>query len=117
MGQSKRFCNHQAFFVVSIGMRKRRQLRPGAIYHVVARANRQEMIFEPDAFKQIFLAAIIRAKKKYRFSLFNFCIMGNHIHFIIQPGEKADLSKIMQWILSVFAKKRWKLRCAIQPNQ
>ena len=86
-------------------MRKPRFLKPGAKYHVVARANRQEMIFEHDVFKEIFLATMKRAKKKYQFLFFNFCIMGNHIHFIIQPGTKANLSKIMQWILSVFAMK------------
>ncbi len=71
----------------------------------MARANRQEMIFEHDAFKEIFLATMKRAKKKYQFLFFNFCIMGNHIHFLIQPGPEAGLSKIMQWILSVFAMK------------
>jgi putative transposase len=30
--------------------------------------------------------------------------MGNHIHFILAPGKNASLSRIMQWINSVFAK-------------
>lgn len=29
--------------------------------------------------------------------------MSNHIHFIIRPGRDENLSRIMQWILSVFA--------------
>jgi len=29
--------------------------------------------------------------------------MGNHIHFLIRPAKGESLSKIMQWILSVFA--------------
>ena len=29
--------------------------------------------------------------------------MGNHIHLLIKPGPGASLSKIMQWILGVFA--------------
>ncbi len=29
--------------------------------------------------------------------------MGNHFHFLIRPGEGENLSRIMQWILSVFA--------------
>ena len=29
--------------------------------------------------------------------------MSNHIHLMIQPRESTDISKIMQWILSVFA--------------
>ena len=29
--------------------------------------------------------------------------MGNHIHLLIKPGAGVSLSKIMQWLLSVFA--------------
>jgi putative transposase len=29
--------------------------------------------------------------------------MGNHFHFVIQPGKDESLSAIMRWILSVFA--------------
>ena len=86
-------------------MRKPRELQSGAKYHVTARANRQEMILESNAFKELLIDLMLSAKKKFQFVFFNFCIMGNHIHFILKPGEKADLSKIMQWILSVFAKK------------
>jgi len=78
-------------------------LEHGAEYHVTARINRCEMIFSPDADKNLFLAVIKRAKKRYCFQIKNFCIMSNHIHFIIKPGDNESLSRIMQWILSVFA--------------
>jgi putative transposase len=84
-------------------MRKPRQLREGARYHVSARANRKEMIFEPNQVKDLFLSTVKRAKKKYDFRIENFCIMGNHFHFLIQPGKGTSLSSILQWILSVFA--------------
>jgi len=114
-------------------MRNKRFLEPHARYHVTARANRQEMILEADAFKERFLEVIRRAKTKYRFTILNFCIMGNHIHLIIQPfcakpakgkpdqsapevkssenlPQIASLSKIMQWVLSVFARQYNKTR-------
>jgi REP element-mobilizing transposase RayT len=75
----------------------------GARYHVSARANRKEMILDPAAIKDLFLSVVKRAKEKYDFRLENFCIMGNHFHFIIQPGCGESLSSIMRWILSVFA--------------
>ncbi len=31
--------------------------------------------------------------------------MGNHFHLIIRPQKNENLSRIMQWILSVFALK------------
>ncbi len=85
-------------------MRKPRHLVPNAIYHVVARANRQEMIFN-DLYKALFLEYIKKAKKKYTFKTYNFCIMGNHLHFDIEPLDNTDLSRVIQWILSGFAIK------------
>ena len=84
-------------------MRKPRKLQQNASYHVISRANRKEMIFNSDEVKEIFLEVIRRARKKYRFVIKNFCIMGNHYHLIIKPLKNVSLSKIMQWILSTFA--------------
>ena len=84
-------------------MRKPRVLQIGAKYHVSAKINRGEHIFEPNEIKNLFLEIVKRAKKKYEFSLKNFVVMDNHIHFIIEPLKNESLSKIMQWILFVFA--------------
>jgi putative transposase len=84
-------------------MRKPRILEQGARYHVSARAQRQEMIMDSDAMKSMFLSVVARAKEKYDFRIENFCVMGNHFHFIIQPINGASLSRIMQWIMGVFA--------------
>jgi putative transposase len=84
-------------------MRRNRKLKPGATYHVTARANRREMILHCEAMRALFLATIKQAKKKHRFQVHNFCIMGNHVHLIIRPEQGESLSRIMQWILSVFA--------------
>lgn len=86
-------------------MRKRREIVSGARYHVVSRANRKEMILQSPQIKDMFMEIIRKAKIKYRFSIYNFCIMGNHFHLIIQPHKDENLSQIMQWILSVFALK------------
>ena len=84
-------------------MRHRRIIQTGARYHVFSRANRKDGIFESIAMKEIFLQVIRQAKRKYRFSIENFCIMGTHFHFIIRPEVNESLSDIMRWILGVFA--------------
>lgn len=84
-------------------MRKPRQTRDNARYHVSARANRKEMIFDREYSKILMMQTILRAKRKFAFSLENFCIMGNHYHLIIKPGKHENLSRILQWIMSVFA--------------
>lgn len=84
-------------------MRKPRELQNGAVYHVTARVNRGEMILDEKGMKDLFLHVLARARAKYRFRVENFCVLGNHIHLMIRPGERESLSRIMQWILSVFA--------------
>jgi len=85
-------------------MRKLRILKRGATYLVTSRIVRDFNDLTPDEFKNMFIDVIKRAKKKYKFSVKNFVIMPNHYHFIIDPKE-GSLPKIMQWILSVFARK------------
>lgn len=53
----------------------------------------------------MFLDILKRAKAKFSFKLKHFCIMSNHVHLLIEPIGTSNLSKIMQWILSVFAIK------------
>ena len=86
-------------------MRQKRQLRQGAVYHVIARTNRNEYIFKSMEIRDMFLDVLKGAKKRYKFNMWNFCIMGTHVHMMMQPIGKENLSKIMQWILSVFAIK------------
>ena len=84
-------------------MRKARKIVEGATYHVTARANRKEFILNSSTMKFLFLSVVGRAKSKYKFTLKNFCIMGNHVHLLIRPDEDESLSVIMQWILATFA--------------
>ena len=75
----------------------------GADYHVTARINRGEKIFLTRENMDLFMETLKRAKRKFNFSVKNFCVMGNHIHLLIKPGPGQSLSKIMQWLLGVFA--------------
>jgi len=84
-------------------MRQRRFLVEGAEYHVTARANRQEFILESAEVKDLLMRVLREAKRKFTFRVRTFCIMSNHVHLMIQPGEGECLSAIMQWILGVFA--------------
>jgi putative transposase len=90
---------------VDTGMRKPRALKKNASYHVTARANRDETILQTAEYKELFLSVMMAAQKKFRFAFNSFCLLENCIHFIIRPTAPIHLSKIMQWILSVFAMK------------
>jgi putative transposase len=85
-------------------MRQNRHLEPKAIYHVTVRINRGERISNEAAMRTLFLDYVKRVKKKYSFAIYNFCVMGNHIHFVIRPDKGSSLSDIMRWLLGNYAK-------------
>ena len=89
---------------IGVNMRKRRRLVEGAFYHVTSRTNNKIRIFNRKLGRRIMLMVLEGAKEKYEFGLTNFCIMPTHIHLLIRPAEGTDLSKIMCWIKSQFAK-------------
>jgi putative transposase len=79
-------------------------LRDGVVYHVASEINRGEMGLGVPQFKALFLVFVKKAETKFHFRLWDFCIMGNHIHFMIQPGAEVNLSHVMQWLKCNFAK-------------
>ena len=87
-------------------MRKKRQFVEGAYYHVTSRTNDKIRVFETRLGRKIMLMVLEEAKEKFCFRLANFCVMPTHIHLLIEPGEGANLSLIMQWIKTRTA-KRW----------
>lgn len=90
-------------------MRQPRHLEPGARYHVTSRGHQKRAIFATVADKQLFLEVLARAKQKFDFRLENLCLMSNHFHALVFPGPTTNLSRLMQWILSVFA-QAWNRR-------
>ena len=85
-------------------MRKKRSFSPGAFYHVGSRTNNKTTIFSGKLGQKIMLFTMRNAKNKYKFRLFNFCIMPTHIHLLISPADNTTLSQIMQWIKTQSAK-------------
>ena len=87
-------------------MRKNREFAAGAAYHVTSRTNNKNRAFSRYLGQRLLLLTLEDAKEKYHFKLHNFCIMPTHIHLLITPAEGTDLSRIMQWIKTMSA-KRW----------
>ncbi|OHD14823.1 MAG: hypothetical protein A2Z96_07845 [Spirochaetes bacterium GWB1_48_6] len=73
------------------------------MYHITMRVNHQQMQLRPIAVKELYIKVVEDAKLKYKFRIETFCIMDNHVHFIIQPDIDESISRIMQWINGVFA--------------
>jgi putative transposase len=75
--------------------RKTRIEFPGAFYHVFARGNNKQKIFKDDQDYKVYILDIKKYHERYKFILYAYALMPNHIHFLIETGI-TPLSKIMQ---------------------
>ncbi|MCX5709061.1 MAG: transposase [Candidatus Omnitrophica bacterium] len=67
-----------------------------ACYHLIIRGNQQQAIFLLERDYQKFISSLRKYKKKYRFLLYGFCLMPNHVHLVGEPIEAKNLAKFMQ---------------------
>jgi REP element-mobilizing transposase RayT len=69
-----------------------------AIYHILARGNARQWIFEGDADRERFLALLADSLKRFGVSLHGFVLMPNHFHLLAQTHRR-NLSRWMHWLI------------------
>ena len=74
----------------------------GGIYHIITRAVEGRGIFSLEESRLRLLSDIDVVQARTHFILHAYCVMGNHLHLLIQQGP-VSLSKVMQGILTRFA--------------
>ena len=78
--------------------RKLRVEYEGAIYHVMNRGDRRELIFVDDEDRQLFLQTLGQACGKTDWQVHAYCLMGNHFHLVVET-PRANLVAGMRWFL------------------
>ena len=73
----------------------------GAVYHVTSRGDRREAIFEDDEDRVALLAIVALGLERFGATLFAYCLMGNHYHFVMQTHQP-NLSRLMRHINGVY---------------
>ena len=81
--------------------RKPRVEYPGAIYHVMSRANGKGNIFETDVDRQDFVKTLAEACAKTGFEVHAYCLMRNHFHLVVETPN-GNLVAGMRWLLSAY---------------
>ncbi len=74
---------------------------PGAIYHVMSRADGKGDIFLDDVDRQDFLKTLAEACAKTGFQVHAHCLMRNHFHLVVETPN-ANLVAGMRWLLSTY---------------
>ena len=74
---------------------------PDALYHITARGDRREAIFEDDDDRRAFLLTLAQVVKRFNWLCYAYCLMDNHYHLLIQTPD-GNLSKGMRQLNGVF---------------
>ena len=73
----------------------------GALYHLTARGDRREAIYEDDADRQSFLNVLAEVVERYHWVCHAFCLMTNHYHLVVETVE-GNLSAGMRHLNGVY---------------
>lgn len=78
--------------------RKRRDVPPGALLHIVNRGNDRKVIFREPVDYASFLVLLREARERFSVELYAYCLMPNHFHLVVRV---ADLDAISAYMLFV----------------
>jgi putative transposase len=73
----------------------------GALYHLTARGDRQEPIYEDDGDYLAFIDLLAKEVMQQAWVLYAFCLMGNHYHLLLETPEP-NLVKGMRRLNGVY---------------
>jgi len=66
------------------------------VYHVTARGDNREPTFLDHPDYCHYLGLLRRYKERFRFTLYAYALMPNHVHLILEPSAGSTISRIMQ---------------------
>ncbi len=75
--------------------REARQKSKSGVYHIMLRSIRRQDLFHYDKDRIYFLQTLNRYKDKNAFKVLGWCLMGNHVHLLLQEG-KLTTAEIMK---------------------
>jgi len=84
--------------------RRARVVYPGYLYHVTQRGNNRQYIFEDDNDYILYIKRVEEYRMKFNVDLFAYCLMGNHVHFVLRPHTKEAMAQMFRGINMRYAK-------------
>lgn len=84
--------------------RRPRQLTEAGIYHIVTRGNNRQKLFRREKDYEFYLKLLERMKEDYKFEIYHYCLMTNHIHLLMRFYNAESLQKVMQRVNLRYAK-------------
>ena len=76
----------------------------GYVHHVVCRGNDRQEIFKYHEDFLKYFELIKEARQQFPVYIYNYVLMNNHVHLLIEPGEDGSLSRFMEYVSKGYAK-------------
>ncbi len=73
--------------------RSARIVAPGYFYHITQRGNNRQKIFFDEKDRLYYLKLIEHYSIKLNVEIFAFCLMSNHVHFVVRPDVDDGLAR------------------------
>lgn len=68
----------------------------GLPHHVTQRGNYGGVVFENDLERSRYLRLISEYAAKYALSILGYCLMQNHVHFLVVPGNEDSMARVFK---------------------
>jgi putative transposase len=83
--------------------RQHRNAPGGVVYHVMNRGSRKGVLFETDDDYIAFERLVSEALEVRPMRIIAYCLMWNHVHFLLWPEQDGELSRFMHWLTGTHA--------------
>jgi putative transposase len=93
--------------------RKRRFTEGGYVYHACNRGSRKGELFESYEDYDAYLQLAEVARRKFAMRVIAYCLMVNHLHFLLWPRDSTSLVRFMHWLTSKHASRFHRVRGSV----
>lgn len=80
----------------------KRLIADNSIYHVVQRGNNKQKIFQENEDFERFLSTTRRYIIKHKVEVYHYCLMINHVHFLVKIPKRENLAKLTQSVFQSY---------------
>ena len=69
--------------------RQPRLILNNVCYHIISRGNQQQAVFKDKNDFNRYVKLLLKYKNRYKFTLYGWCLMKNHVHLLIESDQLA----------------------------
>ena len=77
----------------------------GICYHVINRGNGRSRVYRKDADYAAFTELMALANERLAMRVLGYGLMPNHFHLVLWPRKDGDLSRWMQWLMTLHVRR------------